>query len=193
MNIIKEIPKFELGNQIEIAGMVLQGNGHTLALLFDSADEVQPEVVKLTHDKWKEVLQQLDTLEVEILDPTNPNQKVIVRKSQRNIEQGVNWNVFRRDSYTCQYCGKNNVPLTVDHIILWEKMGQSIEENLISACRKCNKTRGNKDFESWLDSDFLKKTMNSGFGKDFDKQYNAVKMLGEAAKAVPLRITSRGR
>jgi 5-methylcytosine-specific restriction endonuclease McrA len=36
-------------------------------------------------------------------------------------------------------------------------MGASVEDNLITACRKCNKTRGNMLYEDWLNSDYYKK------------------------------------
>ena len=58
--------------------------------------------------------------------------KAVIRKCQRNIEQGVSWNVFRRDGYACRYCGNKEVPLTVDHLVLWEESGPSTEANLVS-------------------------------------------------------------
>lgn len=182
-----KIPRFELGNQIEIAGMVLQGNGHNKVLLFDKANEnAKFEIIKLTHHEWKDLMFQLDNLEVEVLDPANPLQKTIVRKSQRQIELGTNWNVFRRDDYTCRYCGKNDVPLTVDHIVLWEHMGATVEDNLISACRKCNKTRGNMMYDDWIESEYYKKNVPQGL-------IFANITSGEKAKLVPLRVTKRNR
>ena len=67
------------------------------------------------------------------------------------------WKVFERDDYQCRYCGKTGVPLTGDHLILWEHGGPTIEENLLSACRPCNKTRGNMPYKEWLESDYYKK------------------------------------
>jgi 5-methylcytosine-specific restriction endonuclease McrA len=68
----------------------------------------------------KNLFIQLDVVETEVLDPANKNQKVIVRKSQREVELQTNWNVFRRDNYNCRYCGNDHTPLTVDHVVLWE-------------------------------------------------------------------------
>ena len=42
------------------------------------------------------------------------------------------------------------MPLTVDHLVCWEEGGPSIEANLVSSCKKCNKIRGNTPFEAWL-------------------------------------------
>jgi 5-methylcytosine-specific restriction endonuclease McrA len=150
------LPKFELGSTIKIAGMVLEeNNAHFKVVLFPEAEKTGVfRNIRPTHEEWKELLHQLDVVEVEVLDPTNKSQKVVVRKSQREIEQQVNWNVFRRDNYTCRYCGNDKTPLTVDHVVCWESMGASVEDNLITACRKCNKTRGNMLYEDWLKSDY---------------------------------------
>jgi 5-methylcytosine-specific restriction endonuclease McrA len=82
--------------------------------------------------------------------------KAILRKSQRLIEQRVSWAVFKRDGYRCRYCGAEGVPLTVDHLVLWEDGGPSVEENLVSACRPCNKTRGNMSYGDWLHSRYYR-------------------------------------
>ena len=66
------------------------------------------------------------------------------------MDNNVSWRVYRRDKYACRYCGVNNVPLTVNHIICWEVRGPWIEQNLLTACRKCNKTRGNTSYADWL-------------------------------------------
>jgi len=48
--------------------------------------------------------------------------------------------VFRRDAYTCQYCGRKapEFPLHVDHIVPWSKGGATVLENLRTACSACN-------------------------------------------------------
>jgi len=53
-------------------------------------------------------------------------------------------NVLKRDHYTCQYCSKKNVPLTVDHIIPKQYGGKHTWENLICACVRCNNKKGNR-------------------------------------------------
>ena len=52
--------------------------------------------------------------------------------------------VFRRDNYTCQYCGVKTRSLTVDHVVPRHRGGTSIWENLVSACRACNRRKGGK-------------------------------------------------
>ncbi|SNR95341.1 5-methylcytosine-specific restriction endonuclease McrA [Belliella buryatensis] len=52
-------------------------------------------------------------------------------------------NLFRRDKGECQYCGsKKN--LTIDHVIPKSKGGKTNWTNLITACNRCNVTKGDK-------------------------------------------------
>jgi 5-methylcytosine-specific restriction endonuclease McrA len=46
--------------------------------------------------------------------------------------------VFVRDGYTCQYCGKETRDLTIDHVVPRHRGGSHSWENLVSACRVCN-------------------------------------------------------
>jgi 5-methylcytosine-specific restriction endonuclease McrA len=46
--------------------------------------------------------------------------------------------VFIRDRYTCQYCGKQMKDLTLDHIIPSHQGGKHTWDNVTSACKKCN-------------------------------------------------------
>lgn len=52
--------------------------------------------------------------------------------------------IFRRDNYTCQYCGRRTKSLTVDHVVPRHRGGKSTWENLVSACRVCNRRKGGK-------------------------------------------------
>lgn len=52
--------------------------------------------------------------------------------------------VFHRDHYTCQYCGKETRQLTLDHVIPRYRGGQHIWENVVSACITCNRRKAGK-------------------------------------------------
>lgn len=52
--------------------------------------------------------------------------------------------VFRRDGYTCQYCGTRSGRLTLDHIIPRHLGGQHTWENLVTACAACNLRKGGR-------------------------------------------------
>lgn len=51
--------------------------------------------------------------------------------------------IYKRDHYTCQYCGSIK-DLTIDHVIPKSKGGTNNWDNLVTCCRKCNLKKGNK-------------------------------------------------
>ncbi len=53
-------------------------------------------------------------------------------------------NIFRRDNFQCQYCGRNDRLLTIDHVLPRSKGGDDSWENLITACSYCNTKKGNR-------------------------------------------------
>ncbi|MEX2162072.1 MAG: HNH endonuclease [Anaerolineales bacterium] len=55
--------------------------------------------------------------------------------------------VFRRDDYTCQYCGHRAEELTLDHVIPRRLGGRHSWENLVTACRGCNHRKGGRMVE----------------------------------------------
>ncbi len=52
--------------------------------------------------------------------------------------------VFNRDHYTCQYCGKETRQLTIDHVIPRHQGGEHIWENVVSACIACNRRKAGR-------------------------------------------------
>lgn len=55
--------------------------------------------------------------------------------------------VFIRDRFTCQYCGRRMHDLTIDHIVPRSKGGEHSWENLVSACKTCNHRKGGKSLQ----------------------------------------------
>jgi 5-methylcytosine-specific restriction endonuclease McrA len=55
-------------------------------------------------------------------------------------------NLFKRDRYTCQYCGLQPGPeeLTVDHVVPRSRGGVSSWENCVLACVECNKRKADR-------------------------------------------------
>lgn len=52
--------------------------------------------------------------------------------------------IFRRDNYLCQYCGKSSTILTIDHVIPKHLGGLTDWENLVTACSFCNHLKGGR-------------------------------------------------
>lgn len=57
--------------------------------------------------------------------------------------------VFRRDGYRCQYCGAEDAPLEPDHVHPVIRGGSNDLENLVTACRPCNRSKGSKTLAEW--------------------------------------------
>ena len=52
--------------------------------------------------------------------------------------------VFNRDQYTCQYCGRESRQLTLDHVIPRYRGGEHTWENVVSACIPCNRHKAGR-------------------------------------------------
>lgn len=55
--------------------------------------------------------------------------------------------VFRRDNYTCQYCGRKVANLTIDHVLPRHLGGAHTWTNVVAACPACNHQKGGRRLE----------------------------------------------
>lgn len=64
---------------------------------------------------------------------------------RKTIPKKIRFEVFKRDSFTCQYCGRMapDVVLEVDHIKPVSKGGKNELLNLITSCMDCNRGKSN--------------------------------------------------
>lgn len=60
------------------------------------------------------------------------------------------YNVYLRDKFTCQYCGKKfpHSELTFDHCYARCKGGKTNWLNIVTACKECNTKKGCKDIDN---------------------------------------------
>ena len=63
---------------------------------------------------------------------------------RKPISKKTRFEVFKMDSFTCQYCGAKapDVILEVDHIVPVASGGDDSLLNLITSCRNCNRGKG---------------------------------------------------
>lgn len=149
----RDIDVYAFGNTIHMVGSIFAGDGRAyLCFLPEEGMELPLEALEMDTEDWKTLIRQTDLMETPILQrtPDGALAKVILRKSSRIVDANINWKCFRRDEYRCRYCGNDQVALTVDHLVSWEDGGPSIEENMLTSCRKCNKKRGNLSYAEWL-------------------------------------------
>lgn len=189
----KDINLLSIGNTVQMVGSIYSGDGKTYLMFFPDDDpaEAPHEVVDMNLDEWRQLVRQADLMEVEVMDraPNGDLVKAVMRKSARQVDEGSRWKVFQRDGYKCRYCGKTGIPLTVDHLICWEALGPTIEANLATSCKKCNKTRGDMPYDAWLQSQYYR-DMSRGLD-DRTKTLNQDVLL--TLGNIPLRASARGR
>jgi len=55
-------------------------------------------------------------------------------------------NLYRRDNFTCQYCGRRpgTADLTIDHVTPRSQGGRTTWENCVLACVECNKRKAHR-------------------------------------------------
>jgi len=53
-------------------------------------------------------------------------------------------NILKRDNHQCQYCGRRDQKLTIDHVVPRRLRGPETWENLVTACVVCNATKGDR-------------------------------------------------
>ena len=68
--------------------------------------------------------------------------------------KGMNWitqvkrlAIYLRDGLACAYCGssvEDGAQLSLDHIVPHSHGGSNKEDNLVTCCKKCNSSRGNR-------------------------------------------------
>jgi 5-methylcytosine-specific restriction endonuclease McrA len=92
-----------------------------------------------------ELIENNDKLLLRTVDRSFPFPSVIRLTTYVNMPyKGVmltRQNIFKRDAHECQYCGTSK-DLTLDHLIPRSKGGKSVWTNLVTACKRCNASKG---------------------------------------------------
>jgi 5-methylcytosine-specific restriction endonuclease McrA len=68
----------------------------------------------------------------------------VPRAVQRKISRRA---LFARDGWRCVYCGTGGNRLTLDHVVPRSRGGESVWENVVTACAPCNHRKGNRTLE----------------------------------------------
>lgn len=95
---------------------------------------------------------------------------------RKGLSKKIRFEVFKRDKFTCQYCGKSapGVILEIDHIKPVAKYGDNEILNLITACKACN--RGKRDRELSDDAVVVKRKKQLD---ELQKQREQIEMMYE--------------
>lgn len=97
-------------------------------------------------------------------------------EKRKPIPKKLRFEVFKRDSFTCQYCGRMapDVILEVDHINPVVEGGENDILNLITSCKDCNRGKGKRKLSN---KDELKKQQEQL--KEINEKRKQLEMLVE--------------
>ncbi len=68
---------------------------------------------------------------------------------RKAISQRLRFEVFKRDDFVCQYCGRHppEVILHADHILAVANGGGNEMDNLVTSCAECNQGKGARSLQ----------------------------------------------
>ena len=94
--------------------------------------------------------------------------------ARQSISKSLRFEVFKRDGFTCQYCGRMapDVILEVDHINPVKRGGKNEILNLITSCFDCNRGKGQKPLS---DNQVIKKQQEQL--KELNEKREQLKMM----------------
>lgn len=83
---------------------------------------------------------------------------------RKRLSSRVRFEVFRRDKFTCQYCGMKapDVTLHVDHVKPVAAGGSNRIDNLLSACAGCNFGKSTTDLSGTFSVQTPRESTNDG-------------------------------
>ena len=72
----------------------------------------------------------------------------LIRRTKRDPTEKQRIRILMRDGFSCQSCGAaphltRGVELHLDHVVPWSKGGETVDDNLITKCKRCNLGKGN--------------------------------------------------
>lgn len=93
---------------------------------------------------------------------------------RKSISKKIRFEVFKRDNFTCQYCGRTapDVVLEIDHINAIKNGGDNNILNLITSCFDCNRGKGKRKL---TENEEVKLQMEQL--KELNKKREQLKML----------------
>lgn len=86
----------------------------------------------------------IQTVQVSIPRPSVIRLEQMVHRPRPRVKL-TRREVFRRDNYTCQYCGRHTSDLTIDHVLPRHLGGEHVWTNVVAACPACNHRKGGRE------------------------------------------------
>lgn len=139
------------GHIHSVVGLAFSGQDNKVYLALGPTSPVNAKgdniiVERLTLEEMDELIHFSDN--PEFLDETT---KQFHRKARFEISGSVQQKIWVADGCKCMFCRRpmGEVQLSIDHFMPLELGGANNVSNYLSACRKCNKDKGNKHPETF--------------------------------------------
>jgi 5-methylcytosine-specific restriction endonuclease McrA len=130
-------------------------------------DRKLAQIAKLSLRKWRQIKpamsdlfqvpgwrhHRLDALRAKV-DASYNRRLAYLRSLDARRPDPLEWSVirdriFKRDDFTCTYCFKRGGDLECDHIIPVARGGGNEDDNLTTACKPCNQSKGALLLSEW--------------------------------------------
>lgn len=126
--------------------LLLNADAQPLSLLPLSTISWQTAIKTMFADRAT-VIKNYDNLFLHSSRITIPVPSIIMLNTYHKLPSKAKYtrrNLYVRDGYCCQYCGKKFTPmdLTIDHVIPKSHGGKLTWENTVTACKPCNWHKG---------------------------------------------------
>lgn len=94
--------------------------------------------------------------------------------NRKAISKKTRFEVFKRDNFTCQYCGRKapDVILEVDHIQPVSKGGKNDILNLVTSCKDCNRGKSDRKISEHKELDIQREKL-----EELNERRNQLKMI----------------
>jgi hypothetical protein len=100
--------------------------------------------LKIWYEEWVDIATAEKMVRGQVAVFKNP--MTVVKQYSKKYLRTI---VLKRDG-RCVYCGRSDLPLTLDHVIPRAKGGLSVPDNLVAACEPCNQSKGSSGVDEWL-------------------------------------------
>lgn len=113
---------------------------------------IEPGAVTITLPRPAETTNPADLVDMSDDPPKPPRPKRLRPRKSGELSDALRYEIFKRDDWTCAYCGTRDIrKATIDHIKPIALGGDDDPENLTTACKSCNSSKGAKTLEEWTE------------------------------------------
>ena len=134
LSLEEEAAYLRIVNAIHKHRAPVPNHDHVLAGLFRSSTRKARSLILALVEAGKIMIEDGKIFASDDFEPCGP-------ETRTAIPARVKDQVAARDGLTCRYCGSCNGPLEYDHVFPWSRGGQHTLDNLVVACRPCNRAK----------------------------------------------------